>query len=246
MLVQLSFVSWTDHMWGLQMGFYWSSLFFLFASPFSHSSTLFYFKTDESSEQHLKLSCLFFFFDPRPVLFMFLLLSQHTCALLTHTHTRISVDLNQRFVKVTSHTQQDRLQRPRGGSGQYWWYILYTYTQRSRGRCLSYVWKQNRTHQDSFGPFNGLQGSLLSGSCSAVSFMCLLRFLLNGTSLLQLVPITEGIPLLDICSWYIFLYVVQLHIWNPNHFIVCHHKMITYSFNQSMGTANCSNNLFKK
>lgn len=54
---------------------------FPFAPHFSHQSSLFYFKTDESSEQQLKNSFLLFFLP----LFMFQLLSQDTCA-ASHAH----------------------------------------------------------------------------------------------------------------------------------------------------------------
>lgn len=77
-------------------GFYWSSSLSL-----RFSSSLFYFRTDESSEQHLQLICPSFLI-PDPALFMFLLLSWHTCAL---PHTHISVALNWRFVSSHSATQ---------------------------------------------------------------------------------------------------------------------------------------------
>lgn len=51
---QLCELDWI-HIRGLQMGFYWSSSpLYLFSSRSSHSSSLFYFRTNESSEQHLK------------------------------------------------------------------------------------------------------------------------------------------------------------------------------------------------
>lgn len=116
-------------------GFYWSSLllFFLFASHFSHSSTLFYFKTDESSERHLKLSCLFssffFFFDPRPVLFyVSALISAHMCA-ASHTHTRTSLLPWIRDLSKSLHTPSKTDCSTRGGGGGWgFWSVLMIYT----------------------------------------------------------------------------------------------------------------------
>lgn len=132
-------------MWGLRMGFTDPPFFFFFSSPLTFPIHPRSFILRQMSLQSGTLSLavfflsFFFFWSPTCAFLCFCsYLSTHVRC-LTHTHTHISVALNQRFVKVTSHTQQDRLQHQRrgwGGSGQYWWYILYTYTQRSRGRCF--------------------------------------------------------------------------------------------------------------
>lgn len=82
----LSFVSWTEYICKDSRWVLTDPPLFLFPSLFSHSSSLFYFRTDEASEQHLKLICLSSLIPDLRFLCSCSYLSAHARC-LTHTST---------------------------------------------------------------------------------------------------------------------------------------------------------------